>query len=359
MTHKHLKYQFTFSFIVIIFTCLILIGCKSNEKDKNDNEKYETVESNSTTTINSNLFIVSDFSNRLEKIDSKFDEQLINKAHSIFFKNCRKNPFPYFNKFKYGFLNSESYIYYLENQEADKVLEFPQQSVHFNESNIHNDYFVTLNYYQNNLENSFSRTINNFYRKNRPKGGADVFNFFNVQLDPYTNFPKSQKLKKDKSEIQIHNFKNTVILFTDGFLEYGDLKNFQFSRTTVNQIKQEFKKAATKSEARTNNPANREEILEELFPRFKIRPCISLQESFKKYKTANPSNKSQVILCNVKGIESKPISGLNTYEIDEESIIKFFWKKWLTESGFDEVHVFSFTDLQTGKGISEFENLLY
>lgn len=332
--------------IYLTIPIIFLLNCGSDSKKE--------IESFSTTN-NSNIIIVSDFSNRLNKIKIQDDITLIDKVHKHFIEEAKKPPYPYFSSFKYDFLNIESAIYF--SGANNPILKFPFNSTKLDENNLHNEYFRSLNLYIRQFKNKFRGEVENIYNKKTPAGGADVYNFFNKKLNPEKNFPKTKILQQGRSEKRIHNFRNTVILFTDGFLESGELIYFQWTRSKVKEIQTAYSKLAKLQYDKTKNKPNEIKILEEIYPNFKIDNCPDLKSSFKNYKKANPNSFSQAIICNVKGTKPKPLNGLEL-EIDEETIIAFFWEKWLLDCGFDKVTVLSHTELQTKEGLTTFENLI-
>jgi hypothetical protein len=287
--------------LVFIFFISLFVSCKTNNEI--NIEKTDKL-------ILHNIIIISDVTNRItswpkpihdtviiDNLIDYFNQEIIrpgiltNPRHIIQFYNL--------NPFKQSNCNGISKI------DLFGMRNSIEKSKYVNSKSIGN----TLN---NDLLN-LKETIQCQY-KTQDKSG-DILNSLNQIFVLDENIMNSQP-KYDSILEASQVWENDVFLFTDGYLEFNNMKNSKFSTPSSKII--EIRKLCLQ------NKKNPTDILD-TYPNLKIEPILN--KAFNHIKL-------HILETYDRGIDKT--TGISKEAISDEIILKSLWNKWALESGFPQ-----------------------
>lgn len=286
--------------LVFIFFILIFVSCSDNEIILEKKDKL----------ILHNIIIISDVTNRItswpkpihdtviiNNLIDYFNQEIIrpgkltNPRHIIQFYNL--NPFSSSN------CNGISKIDLLEMKNGIEKSKYVNSKK--NGATLNNDLL------------SLKQTIQCQY-KIQDKSG-DILNSLNQIFVFNENIKNSQSIYDSILEAD-QVWENDVFLFTDGYLEFNNMKNSKFS-TPSSKIFQIRKLCL-------QNKKNPSEILD-IYPNLKLEPILN--KAFNHIKL-------HILEAYDRGIDKT--TGISKEAISDEIILKSLWNKWALESGFPQ-----------------------
>jgi hypothetical protein len=148
-----------------------------------------------------------------------------------------------------------------------------------------------------------------YNQANQMQSGADVWNYLHQGIDDYKILGQEKIVSAHNT--YINNFRNILILTTDGYIEAGIFnKGFDLSQHTINRFRDSYKASGEKDIA-----AYFKKNLQ-----FRIKPVN------------NPNLRNLEILVMELYDRSLTPAGMPTVQPTDLEIIKLFWTDWLQHS---------------------------
>lgn len=296
----------------IIIVCLVvfisLCSCANKGKDK----KVNIIE-------HFNICIVPDLSNRINnKLYPKAvdDTQLVNAIVDDIYPNILRNrvKINQSDKIKLKFTSTNILSYYDVNNES-LSFDFSDynrqvERINYLDNRDDNNLFEQD---KNAFKNEFSRVIESARSKSC---GADIWSFFNNLTN--NAILVEQPDNKNKKCMSLHEFKNVIILITDGYIEAGlygksngiGNKRYHLSSNSIKNFRTQFKKS--------------KETDYKIFFRNNGYGLMPLK---------NPLLKNVEVLAVEFYDRSLSPSGNASVHPTDGEILELFWTDWMKESG--------------------------
>ncbi len=154
------------------------------------------------------------------------------------------------------------------------------------------------------------------YRE-RDKDGLDILSLLFLEVNAGYHLKDTVVTLSDERDTILQVYRNHLVLFTDGYLEYATAKgskDFYFGKKQIEAVRKYCKsKQVTPEEAIRDNP------------RFRIRPLPS------------PNNRLvrlYVLETDDRGLNARRGTVLHTGELSDNHILQLVWKDWAERSGF-------------------------
>lgn len=311
--------------IIFILSQLLLAcnGCESkNDQNKITNKEIYKIE-------HFNINIVPDLSNRILSNkspkpveDTKIVEEIIEDIYPNILKNSVEFNQP--DKVQMVFTNPKIISYYNINNSA---LKFDFHN--FKDQNERITYLLDRDKkgeFKNDKDN-FKKEFTSIIEKARKRTcGADIWSFFNNELNERFIITKKDTIK-DRNNCFIKQYKNIVVLITDGYIEAG-----LYGKETGNK---------------THHLSSKD------IRKFRIAYEKSNETDIKEFFTKNgygiiPAKNPLLSKVEVMAIEfydrSLTKSGNATVHPTDGEIIKIFWEDWMKKSGVKRFKSYKITN---------------
>lgn len=304
---------------IIVFSGLVsllfLASC-GNGGSENAHTKRDTVHINDY-----NVLFVPDLSNRINpNIHNKpvndtliLNEFLKNIVELIDLKNRRTNQH---DIYKFDFINKKI----LNNAELCNPNELEinlgkfkgdlQGSSKYLRDEIHNDVLL----FSSNIKRIYDYALLH-------TAGADLWNYFNETISNSIKETKSENITSKNGNrhdlVLLKQFKNVVVLFTDGYIENANkTKGYVLDKHLVDKIRKDF-----------NDNGNGD-----------LEAFILSKPEYLLNKTNNDLTGINVLVLEMID-RSLDKNGVAIHQPTDFQIMKIIWKNWLMKSGADKVEV--------------------
>jgi hypothetical protein len=309
--------------LLVIFCCRGLNSCMIEESEGtkvSGNLIHGTVSLKDTTTLNHhNIVLALDLSNRLVSPNRPLsDDQIVEAYLNSFFEtiircdNRKQN-------------QKDRIMLKIINQGLASQYGVNLERLNIDLAEFQSDQFARIEYIKNRSKRKKDNDLKAFTQEvskaievaKQKSNGCDVWKFLNEDCTA-VELRKEDKLSKIYGKTVLQSYQNTIVIFTDGYMEAGNYgsnnclgnKCYYLSHNVVNNFREQFKKSGTTD-------------LEGFFydNEYGIVPLEN---------ELIAGSKVLVIECDDRSLTS---AGNTTVRPTDREILELFWTDWINQAG--------------------------